>query len=57
VGPDGYPREISVAAAESVEVFEDNAIAALERWRYEPVFIDGDHVPQRAEVRLRFEIR
>jgi periplasmic protein TonB len=57
VGPDGYPREISVTAAEPVEVFEDNAIAALERWRYEPVFIDGDYVPQRAEVRLRFEIR
>ena len=59
VGPDGRPAEIEVTSTDesSNGVFNDNAVAALERWRYEPVTVDGQYVPQRARVRLRFEIR
>lgn len=59
VGPDGRPHEIVVTSTDedSDGVFNDNAIAALERWQYEPVTVDGLYVPQRARVRLRFEIR
>ncbi|MCC5869971.1 MAG: TonB family protein [Gammaproteobacteria bacterium] len=59
VGPDGRPQEIVVTNTDegSDGVFNDNAIAALERWLYEPVTVDGRYVPQRARVRLRFEIR
>jgi len=59
VGPDGRPQGIIVTNTDegSDGVFNDNAIAALERWLYEPVTVDGLYVPQRARVRLRFEIR
>lgn len=59
VGPDGHPHEIVVTSTDEASdgVFNDNAIAALERWQYQPVTIEGLYVPQRARVRLRFEIR
>jgi protein TonB len=57
IGADGVPAGIEVVAAEPEGVFEDNAVAALQRWRYEPVLADGGAVEQRARVRIRFEIR
>ena len=34
--------------------FDRAAITALKRWRYEPVMRDGEAVPQRAHMRMRF---
>lgn len=57
VGLDGYPMDIRVLAAEPPGVFEESATAALARWRYRPVEFEGQAIEQRAEVRIRFEIR
>ncbi|MCC5862143.1 MAG: energy transducer TonB [Gammaproteobacteria bacterium] len=57
VGRDGYPDAIRVIEAEPPGVFEDSAAAALARWRYRPVQVEGEIIEQPAFVRLRFEIR
>ncbi|MEJ1964454.1 MAG: TonB family protein [Gammaproteobacteria bacterium] len=53
---DGSTSEVSVTAAEPAGIFEQSAMAAVRRWRYQPVRRDGRAVEQRARVRLRFTI-
>ena len=56
VARDGTTREPRVVAAAPPGVFEDAALDALARWRYEPMTIDGAPVDQRVATRLRFEL-
>ena len=56
VRTDGTISEVSVTAAEPAGIFEQAAMAAVRRWRYEPVRKDGRAVEQRARLRLRFSI-
>ena len=56
VRPDGSTTDVSVTAAEPAGIFEQSAMSAVRRWRYQPVRRDGRAVEQRARVRLRFTI-
>ena len=56
VRTDGRVADVSVSAAEPAGIFEQAAMAAVRRWRYEPVKRDGRAVEQRARLRLRFTI-
>jgi TonB family protein len=56
VRTDGSIGDVSVTGAEPAGIFEQSAMAALRRWRYEPVRKEGRAVEQRARLRLRFEI-
>jgi TonB family protein len=56
VRTDGSIAEVKITAAEPVSVFEQAAMSAVRRWRYQPVQRDGRAVEQRARVRLRFTI-
>jgi protein TonB len=56
VRTDGTIGDLSVTGAEPAGIFEQSAMSALRRWRYEPVRKDGRVVEQRARLRLRFEI-
>ncbi|MEJ0036324.1 MAG: TonB family protein [Gammaproteobacteria bacterium] len=56
VRADGTITDIGVTAAEPAGIFEKAAMAAVRRWRYEPVKRDGRVVEQRARLRLRFSI-
>jgi protein TonB len=56
VRTDGTISDVSVTAAEPAGIFEQAAMAAVRRWRYEPVRKDGRAVEQRARLRLRFSI-
>jgi protein TonB len=56
VRTDGTVADVSVTAAEPAGIFEQSAMAAVRRWRYEPVRKDGRTVEQRARLRLRFTI-
>jgi protein TonB len=56
VRTDGRVTDVSVSAAEPAGIFEQAAMAAVRRWRYEPVKRDGRAVEQRARLRLRFTI-
>lgn len=56
VRTDGSIGDVSVTGAEPAGIFEQSAMSALRRWRYEPVKKDGRAIEQRARLRLRFEI-
>ena len=57
VRKDGTLGDVSVVGAEPVGVFEESALDAVRRWRYQPVMRDGQAVEQRARIRLRFAVK
>jgi TonB family protein len=54
VTPNGTVEDVEVRNASPTDVFEDSAIRAVRAWRFEPVHSNGERIPQRAMVRLRF---
>ncbi|HEV7713990.1 MAG TPA: TonB family protein [Steroidobacteraceae bacterium] len=54
VMPDGQVGDLTVASAEPAGIFEQAALSAVRKWRYQPVQRDGRVVEQRARVRIRF---
>ena len=57
VGTDGAVGDLKVVGAQPVGIFEQAALDAVRRWRYQPVVRDGHTVSQRARVRLRFAVQ
>jgi len=57
IAPDGSTQELVVRNAEPQRMFDQAAIDAVKRWRFEPVKRDGAAVAQRAAVRIRFEVK
>jgi protein TonB len=53
ITPEGAVRNIIVLRAEPRNVFENSAIQALRRWRYEPVKENGKAIEARTRMRLR----
>jgi TonB family protein len=56
VARDGSTREFEVVASQPEGVFEEAAVEALDKWRFEPVIRDGEAVEQRASARLKFQL-
>ncbi len=56
VKTDGTTGDGVVKAAEPAGVFDRAALAAVERWRYEPRVVSGMVVDQRVAARLRFQL-
>jgi len=56
VGPDGAVSEVAVIAAQPPGTFEQAAIDAVRRWRYQPLVRDGHAASQQARVRVRFKV-
>jgi protein TonB len=56
VGPDGAVSDVAVVAAQPPGTFEQAAIAAVRRWRYQPLVRDGHAASQQARVRVRFKV-
>jgi protein TonB len=54
VAIDGSVQDVVVTDSQPHVTFDKSAMAALRRWRYNPVMRDGVAVPQRAVVRMRF---
>jgi TonB family protein len=57
VRADGNVGDVRVLAAQPAGTFDAAAIAALSRWRFEPVLRDGRAVEQRARMRMRFTVQ
>jgi TonB family protein len=57
VAPDGSTQDLVVRGAEPQRMFDQAAIDAVKRWRFEPIMRDGAAVAQRAAVRIRFELK
>ncbi len=54
VTPDGKVEGVEVRNASPQGVFDASASRAVSLWRFEPVVRNGEKVPQRAMIRLRF---
>lgn len=54
VRADGSVGDVRVLTAQPAGTFDAAAIAALSRWRFEPVLRDGGAIDQRARMRMRF---
>ena len=54
VNTDGEPTEVRVISAEPAGTFDRAAMAAVKRWRYQPLIIDNkpQEVPARATIRF-----
>jgi TonB family protein len=57
VAPDGSTHDLVVRGAEPQRMFDQAAVDAVQRWRFEPIMRDGAAVAQRAAVRIRFELK
>jgi periplasmic protein TonB len=57
VNPDGSVGDVTIVGAQPVGIFEQAALDAVRRWRYQPVMHAGQSVSQRARVRLRFAMQ
>jgi protein TonB len=57
VRTNGTVDEVRVLGAEPANTFDEAAVAALSRWRFEPVQRDGRAVEQRARMRMRFSVQ
>jgi len=57
VNTDGSVGEAAIVGAQPVGIFEQSALEAVRRWRYQPVLHDGAPVTQRARVRVRFAVQ
>lgn len=56
VGSDGKVRDVHVTESTPPGVFDDEAISAVRRWRYDPRREDGVPVDYPAKVRLAFQL-
>jgi TonB family protein len=56
VKPDGSVSEVLITAAEPSGIFEQAAIDAVRKWRYQPVVREGAPVQQRARLRMKFAL-
>jgi len=56
VGLDGRTANVAVTAASHDELFRNEAVAAVEQWRFEPRVILGRPIAQTAYTRIRFAL-
>jgi TonB family protein len=58
VRTDGTPEEIAVTTSLDTEHgLDDQAVAAVSQWRFEPGRKDGKPVPVRVEIEIRFRLK
>ena len=57
VTPTGATQDLVVRGSQPQRTFDQAAIDAVKRWRFEPVMRNGAPVPQRAAVRIRFQLK
>ena len=57
VETDGSVSHVDVLDSSPKGTFDEAAAAALRRWRYRPVELDGHPVAQRARLRIRFTLQ
>ncbi len=57
IARDGSTQDVVVRNSEPQRTFDQAAVDAVKRWRFEPVMRDGATVPQRAAMRIRFELK
>ena len=56
VSPDGTTTDVEVAKSQPEQTFDNAAIAAVQKWQFEPVEYRGQIISQRAGARLTFQL-
>lgn len=57
IGPAGTVKDPKIIGAHPQGVFEQNALRAVRRWRYNAMMVDGEPVARHGvQVRIRFEL-
>jgi protein TonB len=56
VDVNGEPRDVRVVSAEPAGLFDRAAVAAVRRWRYEPVIVDNVPTEVPAKTSIRFAL-
>jgi protein TonB len=56
VKADGSVSDVIITGAEPVGLFEQAAVDAVRKWRYEPVERNGHATDQRARLRMKFAL-
>ena len=56
VSPEGATESISVIDASHERYFQDEAVAAVDEWRFEPIVFMNRPIPKRAYTRVAFII-
>jgi protein TonB len=57
VTTDGKVRSAEILRSEPAETFDEAALDAVTRWRFEPFIEDGAAVEKRTAVRLAFDLQ
>jgi len=55
VDKSGYTKKVRVIAAEPTDLFDNAAMNAVRKWRFQPYIVDGEPTATESGVRLRFE--
>ncbi|MFT5684029.1 MAG: protein TonB [Myxococcota bacterium] len=55
IGVDGRVQDIDVLESRPPGVFDDAAVTAVRQWRYQPARYQGEPVPLRIDVPIRFD--
>jgi len=56
VDKDGEVERVSVVSADPEGVFEDNAVSAVKKWRFEPGRVEGEPVPTWVRLPVSFTL-
>jgi periplasmic protein TonB len=56
VKSDGLVSDVIITGAEPVGIFEQAAVDAVKKWRYNPAQRDGHAIDQRARLRMKFAL-
>ena len=57
ISREGLPEELKVRESRPRQIFDRAALASVQQWRFKPIERDGVAVPQRATLRVRFELK
>jgi protein TonB len=57
VTKDGSVGNVTVVKSDPAELFDQAAIAAVRRWRYDPEFVDGIAVDTHKQAHLVFKLQ
>ncbi|MDP9088537.1 MAG: energy transducer TonB [Pseudomonadota bacterium] len=56
VSESGKVQDVAVHAASAPGTFDDAAVKAVSKWRYQPVMLDAKPVAVRTQIRIRFSL-
>jgi len=57
ISPEGVPEDLKVRESRPRRIFDRAALNSVQQWRFKPIERGGVAVPQKATLRVRFELK